>query len=358
MRLSDAKTAVRAAIDFNLALAQTGGRHAQTLVPYLEGPPGMGKTSIIEQIAEDIGARCEVIRLCDYEPSDLSGWVVADPNKKDGEIKMVQCRPNWMPDEGEEHPTIVFFDEMPQGSTSCQNAAAQIINERRIGQFSLPDNAVVVGAGNGAKDRAGTSHMPTHLRDRLTWLEVEPNPDDTCNYFAEVGVDFRVIAYLRFTPQRLSEFNRDAKACPSPRSWERVSSWLSTGLNGPLLQSTIGGQVGEAAAADFMAYLKLTQAVPDMDKLLANPEKADIPTDAGVLFAVASAVGQRIKTGDEKALKDADAAVRYLRRINRKEIQSFAIADAYRRDNTIIDHVERVREWFLTEGQKIFVNTQ
>ena len=96
--------------------------------------------------------------------------------------------------------------------------AAQIVNERRIGEFKLPDNCAIVAAGNRTSDRAGTNTMPSHLKDRLMFLEVEADLEDTIAYMVAHGVHEDVIGGLRAMPQLLHKFDRDANASPSPRS--------------------------------------------------------------------------------------------------------------------------------------------
>ena len=59
-----------------------------------------------------------------------------------------------------------------------------------LGPHHLPDGWVVVAAGNRMSDRAGTNQMPSHLKDRMMFLEIEADLDDTLAYFNSVGVDF------------------------------------------------------------------------------------------------------------------------------------------------------------------------
>lgn len=349
-KITDAKEIVISAIKFNLSIAGKA-RAAETVIPYLESVPGIGKSAVTEQAAKELGMRLEVVRASEYEPSEAAGWNLPNEAKD----KMTRIRPNWMPD-GKE-PTVVFFDELPQGHTMVQNVIAQVVNERRVGPHILPDNAVVVAAGNAAKDRAGTSLMPTHLRDRLTFIEIEPDVDDAIYYFQEHGIDPIICGYLRWRPDMLSQFDRDAKACPSPRSWERVNSWMRTSLPLHLQHVAICGQIGAAAATDFSAYRKLAAAIPDMDRLIREPEKAEVPTDTGLLYAVAAALVPRFTPAT------ADNIMTYLRRIPRNEIMSFVVYSAVHKEyrskqatkrELELTKVPSVREWFQKEGASAF----
>ena len=343
--ISQAAVIVTAMVKKNLELAESGkARFAETVIPYLQGLPGIGKTSIIYQVAESLGMDVFVVRLSEYEPSEMAGWNI--PNEDN--TQMVRIVPNWIPTTG--RPTIIFFDEMPQGHVMCQNVAAQAMNERRVGPHPIPDNCIIVAAGNGHKDRAGTNRMPTHLADRLTFIDVEPVVEDTTDYFMDNGIDSRICAYLRFRPDMLSQFDRDAQACPSPRSWERVNTLMECEMPSAEKMMAIRGQIGESAALDFGDYLKLVQAVPDIDALIANPtDEKKAPVDfkgkeAGILYAIAAALVPRVDA------KRAPNIIKYLRRMPRQEIAAYVVADALRKDREL-SKVPEVREWLLKEGR-------
>lgn len=348
MRLTEAETIITSMFQFNLSIKAGGADVSnRVLIPYLEGVPGLGKTAIVHKAGENLSkliskpVKIITVRLSEYEPSEVSGWNLPDAA---GET-MKRVRPMWLPHE-DDNVYLIFFDELPQGSTSAQNTVAQAMNEGHVGPFQVPSNCVIVAAGNSAKDRAGTSHMPTHLRDRMTFLEIEPSVDDTVPYFQSVGVDTRLCAYLRFRSEMLSKFERDAKACPSPRSWHRVDSILNCKLPESLQTQAIAGQVGEGAAADFSGYLRLVSAVPDMDKLIADPQNAVIPSDPGIMYAVASELVQRYN-------KDTSAnIIAYIRRFPRQEISSFVVGDIVRRDSTCVQHPE-MRKILQEKGRSL-----
>lgn len=345
MKLSEAAIIVEASVTHALSLAGTEASRNNYLVPYLEGPPGGGKTALVEALCKKLGIGCVILSLAQYDPAEIAGWVVAEA---DGE-NMKRARPDWMPAEGTKG--IIFIDELPQGPTPCQNVAAQIVNERRCGKHRIPDGWAIVCAGNAATDRAGTNHVPTHLRNRLMYIAVESDVDDVVRHFFSIGVDPRVCAYLRFRPDRLHQFDRDAFSCPSPRSWERVGAVLSLNLPAKARSKAIQGNVGASAGADFEGYLKLYEAVPDMDDLIKNPDKAVIPTDPGVLYAVTASLTARMN-------KDtAPNIVRYLNRMPRKEFAAFCMIDAINKD-TGLASVKEVQEWALNTGTSLFSSAE
>jgi len=339
MKLSQAQSIVDAAIDHALNLKD--GRDAQYLVPYLVSGAGIGKTTTVKDIAKRREVECNVLSLAQYDAGELAGWVVPS---EDGET-MERKRPDWMPKDGK---GILFLDELPQAPVANQNIAAQIVNERRVGAHHLPEGWVIVAAGNRMSDRAGTNNMPTHLRDRLMFLEIEADLEDAIAYLYSIGADERVCAFLRFRPEWLHKFDRDANSCPSPRSWERVSSILSWNLDPICLQEAIAGQVGRAATADFMGFLKLYDTVPDIDALIADPMGASLSDDPAVMYAICAALATRLNKSS------AGSIIKYLKRIPQQEFSVFVIKDALNR-NKDLKQVPAVREWIMSSAKQLLL---
>ena len=335
MKLSQAKAIATEAVKSAMALTHKA-RDAQYVVPYFLSGAGLGKTSTAQEIAADLDVSLVILSLAQYDYSEIAGWTL--PN--DDKTQMVRVRPDWMPTEGK---GIIFLDELPQAPVTNQNIAAQLVNERRVGPHKLPQGWVIMAAGNRTSDRAGTNIMPTHLRDRLMFLEIEADLEDTIAHFSKVGVSDKVRAYLRFRPDWLHKFDTQENACPSPRSWERVSSIISWEIDDVCMTEAVAGQVGRAASADFMGFLAMFNVAPDIDKLIAKPDDAEIPDDPAIMFAVSAAISSRMtKTNAGNCLK-------YLSRMPMKEFVAFAIKDALSRDKSI-GGTEAVRKWIVSEG--------
>ena len=339
MKLSQAQAIVEKAIIHALNLKDA--RDAQYVVPYLIGGAGLGKTTIVKDVAAAMDMECSVLSLAQYDAGELGGWPVPS---KDGDT-MIRMRPDWMPTKGR---GVLFLDELPQAPVANQNIAAQIVNERRVGPHRLPEGWVIVAAGNRASDRAGTNNMPSHLKDRLMFLEVEADLEDTIKYFYSKRVDERVCAFLRFRPEWLHKFDRDANACPSPRSWERVASIMSWGLDPVNQLEALAGQVGRAATADFHGFLKMYSTVPDMDELIANPMGAMISDDPAVMYAICAALSVKMNP------KNAGNVVKYLMRLPQQEFAAFVMKDALARDPAL-KQTDAVRQWIMTVGKNLIL---
>lgn len=328
MRLSIARDTVAKSVRANQALS---GRTSKYTTPMLWGVAGLGKTTIAQDVAADLDIDCRVVMLGQYDAGELGGF----PILKDGQ--MFRARPAFLPEDGE---GILFLDELPQAPVANQNIAAQLVNERRIGEHKLGDGWSIVCAGNDLSHRAGTNAMPSHLKDRLLHLEIEPNLDDALAYMAAVNVRPEVIGFLRFKPDQLSNFDKDAKACPSPRSWEKVSDILNWGLDALAETEVLSGQVGLGAATDFATFLRLYRELPDPDAPLRDPENAPIPADPSTLYAVCSAISYKVNSNNAKNF------MAYCVRLPAQEFAAFAIKSACSRYPELVKE-PAFRDWVI-----------
>ncbi len=343
MKLSQAIQITTAAVRQQLdALASGTWRSADMIIPYWEGAPGLGKTEGNALVAKNLDLEVVTLIGSQYDPAELSGWALPVP----GTNKMARSEPDWWPDGST--ATLLVLDELPQSTTAVQNIFAQLVNERRIGKRELPPNVAITSAGNRMSDKAGTTSIPTHLRDRLMFLPVEADLEDSIAYLSRNGGDERVCGYLRARPEFLHKFDRDQTACPSPRSWDRVSTILKFGLDPLCMSYSISGQVGVEASADFQSYLKVTSQMPDIDDIIVNPTRATVPANLSILHAVCAALAKRMTD------LNAHNIVTYLKRIPQQEFSAFVMRDAINRDPDL-KKSNAVRQWVLTDGRALIL---
>jgi hypothetical protein len=344
MKLSQAIQITTAAVAAQMdALARGQWREADMIIAYMEGAPGLGKTQSKRQVAAALGLNYVSLIGSQYDPAELAGWALP----VDGTEKMKRSEPDWWPDGST--PTLLDLDELPQSTTAVQNIFAQLVNERRIGKRQLPDNVVITASGNRLSDKAGTSAIPTHLRDRLMFLPVEADLEDVIAYLQRNNADERICGYLRARPEFLHKFDRDQTACPSPRSWDRVNTILTRFSVDPLCMSySIAGQVGVEAAADFQTYLKVTAQMPDIDGIIANPRGSQIPANMSILHAVCAALSKRMHDGN------AQNIIEYMKRLPQQEFAAFIIKDAINRDPEL-KKSNAVRGWVLSDGKALIL---
>lgn len=344
MRLSNAGTIISAAIKHNIALAEAGkARDSEYVVPMLWGAPGLGKTTKVQDETDALGIDLKVWILAQYDAGELGGFpmVVDGPQGK----TMRKCRPADLPLEG---TGVLFLDEFPQAPLANQNVAAQLLQERRIGEHRLGDGWTIVCAGNDIKHRAGTNQMPSHVKGRMIHLEIEADTNDALDYFNSKQFRPELTGYIRYRPEYLHKFDADAKASPTPRNWERVNSVLGWGLDEVSEQYAIAGAVGAPAAADFSGWLQIVREIPDPDQPFKAPMIAEVPNDPAILYALMASLAARV---DGKTIKNL---MLYLERVPNQEFVVVCMKDALKRNPALAKHAN-VTAWLRGAGAGLII---
>ncbi len=277
----------------------------QRLPVFVWGPPGIGKSSIVKQIAESEGLAFLDIRLSLLDPTDLKGIPFFDTEHRKG----VWAPPSFLPDD-EETRGILFLDEINTAPPAVQAAAYQLILDRRVGEYTLPEGWSIVAAGNRENDRGVVYKMPPPLANRFVHLEMEVDFDDWKSWAYRSGIDTSIIAYLHFDTEKLFTFDPESeeKAFATPRSWEYVDRILKAEPTDSLLLDTIAGAVGRDAALGFIAFRKVMDDLPDIEAVLSG-ETTDVPEDPKVLTALSIGLVNALKQND--TTEHLDNVLRY-----------------------------------------------
>jgi len=248
--------------------AQRAGRLTASWM--LHGRPGVGKTEVVQTLANRIGARLFDLRLTTIEPQDLRGL----PYYDHAAAKTVWYRPEDLPDT--DRPAILFLDELTAASPSLQPTVYGLLQERRVGRHTLPDSVMIVAAGNRVEDGAIAHDMGSALSDRLIHMTVQASADDWLKHYAvPAGIHPTVAAFIRTRPDLLDTtedaLRRGQTIACTPRSWTRVSAILHAIPDRALQQIMVAGTVGEAPAAEFALLADEIAATVQIDALLAAP---------------------------------------------------------------------------------------
>jgi hypothetical protein len=230
---------------------------------FMWGPPGVGKSDIVSQLGQELNAHVIDIRLSLWEPTDIKGIPYFNPEKH----TMQWAPPVELPSEemAEQHETIILFlDEMNSAAPSTQAAAYQLILNRRIGTYHLPDNVLIVAAGNREGDRGVTSRMPKPLSNRFIHLEIEVKWDDYFQWATTNKIHADVLGFLSFSKGDLYTFDpkSDTRAFATPRSWTYVSDLLQSDADNETLTTLVSGCVGDGLAVKLMAHRKVAGSLP------------------------------------------------------------------------------------------------
>ena len=264
---------------------------------FLWGPPGIGKSSIIKQIAHDAEIECIDLRLSLMDPTDLKGI----PFYEKESHTALWAPPSFLPREGR---GILFLDELNSAAPAVQASAYQLILDRKVGEYTLPDGWAIVAAGNREGDRGVVYRLPSPLANRFVHVEMEVSVEDWRAWAMTRGVDARIIAYIGFKNDALFTFDptTNERSFATPRSWEAVHNVLQSTLPKNLLLDAIAGAVGKNNAVDFLGFCKVMSLLPDVDAILRG-ESSEYPTDISALYALSSAlVGRILNNPDEEKI--------------------------------------------------------
>jgi hypothetical protein len=277
--------------------------HKAWLPVFLWGPPGVGKSAMIRWLAKELGIDLIDLRLALLNPVDLRGFPWLD--KETSQTRWMP--PVFLPKEG---AGILFIDELNAAPPAVQAAAYQLILDRALGEYKLPEGWWIVAAGNRGTDRALVYDMPSALRNRMVHLEVEPSVDDWLDWAWEHNIDSRIIAFINFKNAMLFQFDPKVhkRAFPTPRSWEFVSRLLV--VHAPNLD-LVAGAVGEGAAHEFMAFVKVMDKLPSAQDVLEG-KKIEVPKEPSCLYALAgSLVGKLQGLTGKKHLEAARKVIKF-----------------------------------------------
>lgn len=261
-----------------------GGHHTPVM---LWGPPGVGKSQMVAQIAKKYDMPLIDIRLSQMEPTDLRGIPF-----RTGQV-VEWAVPAMLPD-AERHGLegILFLDEITSAAPTVSAAAYQLILDRRLGEYQVPPGWAIFAAGNRQGDRGVTYSMPAPLANRFSHFEVETHLDDWVAWAYAHNIDERIIAFLRFRPERLFDFDptHNPVAFPTPRSWEYAHRALQKFADTPeLLLGGLQACVGPSAGLEAKAFLDNLGSLPDIDAILRG-EATLVPKETDLQYAVASAL--------------------------------------------------------------------
>jgi MoxR-like ATPase len=247
------------------------------------GAPGIGKSSIVNKVAEENEMEVIDVRLSQLAPTDLRGL----PYVENGEARFAP--PSFLPKSGK---GLLFLDEVNLAPPAIQNVAMQLVLDRKVGDYTVPDDWFIIAAGNRVEDRAAVSQMPAPLTNRFLHFTVEADLTSWKEYALTSGVEEKIISFLTFRPQLLHSFNKNAIAWPSPRSWDFASDLHKIGL-------PVDAAVGEGAASEFNSFVKLYSKLPDVDKIKSGDRKVKAPKEPSIIYAITGALVSRSETAEE-----------------------------------------------------------
>jgi hypothetical protein len=299
-------------------------------VPALvKGPPGIGKTYLVRELAARLNRPFVHLFAATLDPVDLIGVPYVDRPMIDGIAGNPVTRwaaPGLLPQEPNH---IILIDEIAAAEPALQKALFSLIQFGMAGDYRAPENTSFIGCGNNDTDRAGVTRMLTPLKSRLVHLDMEVDHGDWIKWALANDIPTEIIGFLNFKPGLLHHFDPNATTFPCPRTWEFAGRLVRKGMpSGVLELAILSGTVGQGAAIELTAFLKIYRELPNVDAILLSPGKAEVPKDPTVLYALSAALAHRATPAN------FESVVTYTDRLP-KEFAVLATTMAIRRDNKI-----------------------
>lgn len=259
---------------------------ALTRTVFVWGPPGIGKSALVERFAAEVGLECVSLLGSQLAPEDLIGV----PRIEDG--RSVFCPPRMI---ARDEPYLLFVDELNACSFEVQKAFYSLINDRRIGEYRLPAGSVVVGAGNRAQDQAIVKPMSSALMNRMLHVELKPTSRDWLAWAYSEGIHEWVISYIETRPDHLFvPPPKTEETFSTPRSWHILSDALQAyggSVTPEEVEMLAAGCLCPGHARSFGAFIKQMHGNLRVDLILRGEQPLPLaPEDRDVLYFIVQSI--------------------------------------------------------------------
>jgi len=318
---------------------------------YIEGSPGLGKTEIVHQVIKELGPQYHAVFR--HAPTLQSEDLALPFRAPNGRLDF--ARANWLPLKGDytdDSHVVVFIDELPQADASIQKTLANLLQERESYGVPLHNKVSFVATGNGTAHRAGANRILSHVRNRMLNLTFEVHLDDYCAWALNSNIRPEIIAFLRFRPDQLNDFDPHRDVNPTPRVWSQGVNDLLDAVDGGNLPvdcefEITQGYVGEGAAVQFMSFLKMYRKLPSPDAVIMQADTYPIPNEPSVLYALAGALAHRA------TVHNLDRITAFSKRMP-AEYEVLLLLDAIRK-TPMLQSTKAFTDFAITRGAKVLL---
>jgi hypothetical protein len=312
------------------------------ITPQLVSSPGIGKSAIMQEIADEWNLKLIDIRLTEYDPTELNGYpFILNPGAEPHLVRAGHVPMITFPTEHDELPInpktgkryagwLILLDEFPSAAISVQAAAYKVTLDRMVGDHKLHRNCFIATAGNKATDKAIVNRMSTAQQSRLATLVIKCCSKAWLAWAERKNIDYRVRSYIRWKPEQIHDFNPNHAdlTFPCPRTWHFVSR-LAKANKWTFIEykklPLLAGVVGHGAAQMFYSFCEIFKDLPDIKDILEDPEGVSIRQEISVQHAAAGLVAHHITKDNAAKL------VRFLFRLP-ADLQTITLREAIKRD--------------------------
>jgi len=307
------------------------------------GAPGIGKSQVVQRVAADTDREYIDIRALLLDPVDLRGIPWRDTDN--GNITR-WAPPAFLPPENADGKFLINLEELPAAPQMVQTALYQLVLDRAIGEYRLPDGAAVVACGNNASDRGVFHRMSPALASRFVHIDATIDAGEWQNWAIDNDIAPEVIFFVRNDPEALHDYHPASKelAFPCPRTWEFVSNIVKGDgdkLSERAMHRIFRGTIGKGAAIKFSAFLQIWRSLPDWKSIIDDPRGAAIPDKTDVLIALCGAL---FANADDV---NFESICVYAKRFKRIELGEFLVGSCVRRVPSL-QHTKSYIQWAVS----------
>jgi hypothetical protein len=350
-------TAIRNQITMAQAPTLVSDVLAAGLVANILSSPGIGKSNMAEQLADNNNLYLIDVRLSFYDPSDLNGFpFILDKNAQ--RIRAGYVPMETFPVEGDPLPVdkdgnqmkgwLLLLDEFNSAPLTVQAAAYKLVLDKMVGMHHLHKNVAIICAGNLSTDRALVNRLSTAMQSRLVSMVLRVCPQAWGSWADRVQIDHRIRAFIKWKPEMLHVFDPDHNdlTYPCPRTWEFlhkiIHNWKTIpGNKLPLLTGT----VGEGAGQEFFSFCQVYKELCTIEQILADPEYVKFGDDPSVHYALAGLVIHHMDS------TNADSLMKFVRRLG-IDFQVIILRGAIAKDHQI-KNTKGVQEWITHNADEM-----
>lgn len=318
------------------------------LVPMIHGSPAIGKSRIIEQIAEQFNLKVIDVRLSQSDPTDLNGFP-----KINGD-KATYIPMDTFPIVGDPIPEgysgwLIFLDEINSAPLSVQAASYKLVLDKQVGKHDLHPNVAIAAAGNLSTDKAIVNRMSTAMQSRLAHFTLIIEPKAWQKWAAKAEIDYRIISFIGFKPSILFNFKPDhnGHTYASPRTWEFMSKLIKKYKEIPAEKlPLLASVVDDAAAREFFVYAEIFKDLITIPQIMADPVGIRMPTEPSIQYALSGSISQHINKDN------ANTIMIFLKRMG-VEFQILCLQQAFAINKDLIE-ISVIKDWVKIYAKELF----
>lgn len=315
---------------------------------FIWGAPGIGKSSIVEQFAAELGLPCVSLLGSQLAPEDIIG---VPRITKDGKSEF--CPPRMI---AREQPYCLFLDELNACSQEVQKAFYSLIHDRRIGEYFLPKDSIVIGAGNRAQDNAIVRPMSSALINRMFHVELVASHRDWLKWAKNNGIHPHVIEYLGLRPDHLwMQPPKTEEPFSTPRSWHMLSDALhgfGDDISKEQLEVLCSGCLSPNHAVQFRAFVKQIRNRYALAKIISGDQQwPREPADRDALYFLAQSFRAQIAKELPVSNENLSVSVHTLSTRAKELLSQLAnISVEIAQMVVAADEGSKLPDWFLVEA--------